>query len=315
MKLRVTTFNVENLFNRYAFLNEPWANRSYEKFIQAIGVVSIAGRQGDLVPEPTTIIQRNNTALAIEDAAPDILAVQEVENIETLRIFNDEFLSNYFGDIYLLEGNDPRGIDVGFMVRAKLEAKVTAIRSHMNEGVDGKAVVRKSAPNFGYVAENALFSRDCLEVDVDVAGKKLTFLVNHLKAQDQTSKSKERRAMQAKRVAEIVSQVSAAGRFPIVLGDCNAPPNDGSLDALLAHPDLKDPFPAGTWTHFYEAGREVSRLDYVLPHKSLHVEGTEIVKKGLSTKCKVYNGPRYPTIGPVHTEASDHCPTSIIVDL
>jgi hypothetical protein len=34
--ITVTTFNVENLFTRYAALNQPWDGRSYEKFVQAI---------------------------------------------------------------------------------------------------------------------------------------------------------------------------------------------------------------------------------------------------------------------------------------
>src|SRR2546422_2124577 len=99
MRLRITTFNVENLFNRYAFLDQPWENRAYEKFVQAIGVVSVASRAGDLVSEPITEIQRNNTAHAILDAQPDILATQEIENIYTLRNFNDSYLDNYFDRI------------------------------------------------------------------------------------------------------------------------------------------------------------------------------------------------------------------------
>jgi len=73
-------------------------------------------------------------------------------------------------------------------------------------------------------------------------------------------------------------------------------------------------------------GGEVSRLDYVLPHKSLVVDpvdvvaldaNTSIVRKGLSTKCHQYpmNLARYPTIGPVDTEASDHCPVIVTLEL
>src|SRR5262245_3814142 len=31
MKLKLTTFNLENLFNRYAILDTPWEERDYEK--------------------------------------------------------------------------------------------------------------------------------------------------------------------------------------------------------------------------------------------------------------------------------------------
>jgi len=51
----------------------------------------------------------------------------------------------------------------------------------------------------------------------------------------------------------------------------------------------------------------------VLSHKSLTVADTLVFRKGLSTKCKQYTRDRYPTIGPVHTEASDHCPLTVVL--
>jgi len=144
----------------------------------------------------------------------------------------------------------------------------------------------------------------------------LTLLINHLKAQDGTQQSVTRRTRQAERVAELVKVAVKDGKLPIVLGDLNVPPkSDTSLDALLKSPLLKDPFSPDTWTHYYVPDKKVSRLDYILPHKSLDVISTDIVRKGLTTKCKQYTGPRYSTIAQEHTEASDHCPASVVLEI
>jgi hypothetical protein len=140
--VRITTFNVENLFNRYALLDEPWENRDNEKLVMAVGLVSVASRAGDLVSYSTTEIQRNNTAQAILDAKPDILAVQEVENLYTLRNFNEQYLDNYFDRMVLIDGNDPRGIDVGLLLREGFEGRIVAMRSRGCAWHEGAAVVR-----------------------------------------------------------------------------------------------------------------------------------------------------------------------------
>src|SRR6266542_3431209 len=278
MKLRITTFNVQNMFNRYAFLDQPFTGRDFEQTVMATGVVSLASQQGDLVPYATTTIQRNNTALAIFDAQPDILAVQEIENIYTLRNFNEQYLSNYFGHVISLDGNDPRGIDTHIDEAANKKEMVS--RRYIGQ-LGGKAA---------YLAPNAIFSRDCLEVDVviekkDGTKKTLTLLVNHLKSQLGGKPSDERRLKQSTRVAAIVNENVAAGRLPVVLGDLNADAslkNGTSVHPLTKHPELQDPFglplkKTTTWTHFFDSGGgEVSRLDYVLPHKSLVVNPVEV---------------------------------------
>lgn len=321
-EVRVTTFNVENLFNRYAFLDQPFDGGGYEAFVRAIGLVSIANRKGELVPDATTTIQRNNTALAIEEARPDILAVQEVEDVYSLRIFNEEFLSRYFRQIVLVDGNDPRGIDVGFLVRDDFKGEILDFRTHVDDALPEKKVIRETLSPLGYIAKNAVFSRDCLEVDMKINGKVVTFLINHFKAQDQNVQaSADKRLRQSKRVSELVNAAVSHGRHPVVLGDLNVDATkvaDGSLEPLLTNSHLTDPFthhlPADEqWTHFYDSEKSVSRLDYTLVHKQLTVQGVEVVRKGLSTKCKKYQGPRFSGIGPVHTEASDHCPVTTII--
>ena len=321
MKLRVTTFNCENLFNRYAILDQPWENRSYEKMVEVVGLVSIASRAGDLASYATSDLQRNNTAQAILDCEPDILAVQEVENMYTLRVFNETFLDDYFDRMILIDGNDSRGIDVGFLMKTGLEAEVVGIRTHIDDAEQGKTIRRTAFLDKGYRVSGAIFSRDCLEVDVKFGGKVLTFLLNHFKAQDRTKASVVKRTAQAERVAELAKQAVAASKLPVVLGDLNADgKTDKSLDALKSSPVLADPFksiPAkDLWTHYFTFGKSVSRLDWILPHKSLSVSSPTILRNGLTMKAKqFYDGPRYPTIGLEGTEASDHCPTSVVIEI
>ena len=316
MSIRVTTFNLENLFNRYAFLDKPWNERNYEKTLAAYDVASIASRAGDLVKYEISDIQRNNTAHVILDAKPDILAVQEVENLYTLRIFNRKYLSDYFDRMLLIDGNDPRGIDVGFLVREGFAGEIVNVRTHVDEPSKGKNISRSASLDGGYRVAGAIFSRDCLEVDVRYKSQTLTFLVNHFKAQDREKASIERRKKQAERVAELVKWNAKEGRLPIVLGDLNVPPTqDGSLDPLLKLKLLKDHFSKETWTHYYDSERKVSRLDYILPDARLKAKAPEFVRKGLTKKCKQYTGERYPTIGIEHTEASDHCAVTLHLDV
>ena len=166
-----------------------------------------------------------------------------------------------------------------------------------------------------------IFSRDCLEVDIKVRDKIFTFLVNHFKAQDKKESSVQRRLKQAQTVADLARKAHDDRKFPIVLGDLNmdankpVTPGDKSLAPLLTANFLTNPFPVDTWTHYYVSGQEVSRLDYILIQKDLMVVDTQVIYKGLTTKCKQYTGERYPTTGPEHTEASDHCLTSVILEL
>ena len=246
----------------------------------------------------------------------------EVENLVALRNFNHLYLDDYFDRQILIDGIDPRGIDVGVLIRAGAELEVRDVRTHIDETVPGpggkkRPIVREARRGFGYMARDAVFSRDCLEVDVRVGGATLTLLANHLKAQDRGTTHVKRRRKQAERVAELVSENHARGNKPIVLGDLNVDTKlkDKSLDPLVKHKQLKDTDPSGDWTHYYASKKSVSRLDYILVDKTLDAGPVEIVRSGLTTKCKQFTGARFPTIGPEHTEASDHCPVVVEIDV
>lgn len=81
MNFRITTFNLENLYSRYLVLDDVQGREGAR--VQLVGVASLDAADR---PESQAITQsqRNNTARAILEAAPDVLAVQEVENLRWL---------------------------------------------------------------------------------------------------------------------------------------------------------------------------------------------------------------------------------------
>ena len=325
MKLKVTSFNCENLFGRYRLLDLPWDKRpsGYENRLQVFDVIALEpGRSGAIKPKEIAEVQRKTTANAILGAAPDILAVQEVENLPTLRMFNHIYCKNYFDRIVLADGNDARGIDVGLLLKKGLKAEIIATRLHFDEVIGGGYVPQTSRLST-QVTSKVIFARDCLEVDVKIKNTVYTFLVNHFKAQDGKPASTEKRIRQSTRVKELADNAFKEGKKPIVLGDLNIdvkqPDYDQSLDKLYKSTKLHDPFKnlpdEERWSHYYSSGRKVSRLDYVLVDKSLSVSGTEFFREGLTPHCKQYKGPRLKSMEGNDLEASDHCPTSVILDI
>ncbi len=336
MKIRLTTFNCENLFGRYRFLDKESAvdsaarKQDYTKSIQVYEVVALEGRKNTLKPKAIAEVQRTNTGAAILGAAPDILCVNEVENLATLRIFNSKYLKDYFDRIVLIDGNDSRGIDVGILIKRDLKVELENVRTHADEASPKGWLPGSNRLNTRILGA-AAFSRDCLEVDLKVESSSITLLLNHLKAQSINSKTKKdtsttKRLNQAKKVAAIAAEVRNRSRLPIVLGDLNKDSReagyDGSLDPLVKNDALYDPFPdfqpdTEIWSHYYSGDRKVSRLDYILVDTSLKssVKGAEYFRQGLTPKCKQYAGPWLKTLKKDGEEASDHCPTTVVLDL
>jgi endonuclease/exonuclease/phosphatase family metal-dependent hydrolase len=235
MKVTVGTFNLNNLFSRFNFSGAI-------KEIQSSGPSSamtvryeftdekdfrVRTYRGKLVkakdPDATTTIAARITAMNV-----DVLAVQEVEDIDVLREFNKTNLSSLYPFQVLIEGNDPRFIDVGLL--SKLP--IGAIASH-------QCTIHPENPS------ERVFSRDLLEVEIlkpDRSGVLFTLFNNHLKShfgdEDRGGQGKvendTRRGQQAEMIAEIVSKrMPSDGKF-IVVGDMNDPP-----DAIAIEPMLK----------------------------------------------------------------------------
>lgn len=331
--MRVAWFNVENLFTRYAFAQPDAEGLPYDRQVIAVGVTALERGAGSAGEGNVALagMQRDNTARVILDMEPDVLGVAEVENVEALRIFNQQYLSHYFDRIFLFGGNDGRGIDVGILVRKGFAAKVLGLRTHAHETLDpGRSVEwgvvsDESGPT--YLAKNALFSRDCLELDLEVGGRVVTFMANHFKSQGKGSRRDalspdDWRLRQATRVAELVRDAVSLGKLPIVFGDLNVDitnPQRGHTIAPLMNSGLVDAFgnaPAHeAWTHYFALAQDVSRLDYILHAPQLTVRKRAINHRGISLKCKQYRGERYPTVGYAHNAASDHAGLCVEFDL
>lgn len=173
---------------------------------------------------------------------PHIIGVQEVENLSTLRalaaaINRDarearELKPQY--EAYLEEGNDPGGIDVGFLVdRARVEV-IQVLQEGRGEQF------RSPAGQLEWLHDRpplVLRARSLFPADTE----SITVIVNHLRSlidiESATSgpRVRAKRAEQAESLASLVSRRLSADRDQrlLVIGDFNAGEfNDGYVDLL-----------------------------------------------------------------------------------
>lgn len=204
----------------------------------------------------------------------DVLAVQEVEDIDTLKQFNREYLRGLYRHVALIEGNDPRLIDLGILSKLPMGA----ITSWQKE-------VHQSNPSI------PVFGRDLLEVEIlneDRSSRLFTLYINHLKSHyvpyakdpaEGEDKNNMIRSRQSETVAKIIkSRIAQNDRF-IVLGDMNdhydspylKPFTDdiqlGLVNALTnpqeTRPAKKDnpPPPSTAWTYRYKPRGQPARYE------------------------------------------------------
>ena len=293
---RLATFNVENLFARFKF------NKGINAQDAIKGGWTAEQTSFDLAsPEAKTI-----TGKAILETEADIICLQEVENLDALKRFRTRYLGGSKAYRFALEidGNDPRFIDVA--VLSKHPIVHARSYAHLREG------------------RSALFSRDCLEVDVLVDSEPLTLFVQHYKSMmGGRSETRARRVVQVNKTMEIVKdrfgQTPGDDRW-VVLGDSNdymetdaegTPAIDtivnwDQVENVVARRPTDD-----QWTHYFDDRNKYSQLDYVLPSTALagaSAAEPQILRMGLPKRATRYTGPRFDDVGEDHPKASDHCP-------
>lgn len=297
--------------NRGDFLKQP----------QSGDVEIVAGGRGDWIgwvelnKEMVDETATRMTARVITELAPDAIGVVEAENRPALARFNNELLGRRFGHIMLIDGNDPRGIDVGLMTVPGVS--IESIRSH----VDDPDPERPGKP---------LFSRDCAVYELGTpGGRRLWVLVNHLKSQSFTSGDPDPlRRRQAERVLAIYNGLRAAGaEFVAVIGDLNKgpPPQFPTLEPLLGpQSPLVDAsgrpgFDAGPRPGTFQSCSLRNKLDYILlsPELAASMTGGGIFRMGLWGNPGNVNPPAqwdlFPEITEAKHAASDHA--AVFVDL
>lgn len=335
-RLTVGTFNTENLFVYHRLRKNGMDLRFKDRPVSLknlgykdIGARATAMETGFWVEKA----QRKTTARAIVFDRPNIVALQEIEGLETLRKFRGEFMNKIKVDgKYLrypyslsIDGNDKLLIDVGVLS----QLPIADIRTHM-------FTMRKAGKT-----EVPVFPRDCLEVDFGLngtSGQILTLYVNHFTSR-LSDKTGAKRRFQAREVVRIIRErfgPNLDGGDFIVCGDLNDTPSDPGLaplyDPSLGLHDVLAKVPAAErWTHFYydDKGhpRKLAQLDHFLVSPSLWQKNDNgskisvtIEKRGLLQTIRDWpiskTGPlpKKPFDGVTRkpgTEGSDHCPVYV----
>jgi endonuclease/exonuclease/phosphatase family metal-dependent hydrolase len=187
MRLRIATFNVENLASRNSF-----GPRQRPDTAPALSLFDFPRPEARESVERSMAValeddKRDLTALAIAETRADILALQEVDNLGVLQAFFANYVHRVsdlrYGHFKLVSGNDPRGIDVAFGMRKGLaDPKAVSVRSHHETTFGELDLHSDDLADFGIAPGDRVFNRDCLEVSVDFGDRDLTLFICHFKA-------------------------------------------------------------------------------------------------------------------------------------
>jgi endonuclease/exonuclease/phosphatase family metal-dependent hydrolase len=282
MKITVGTFNLNNLFSRYNFqaeitaLHEAAAPPIAGQFTYAFGpndLLKLRTYGGRLVKAKDTA-DTGLIAARIKRMNLDVLAVQEVEDIDTLREFNRTQLGGMYPHVLLIEGNDPRMIDVGLLSRYPIGGLTSWQRA-----------THPAAP------DQLVFSRDLIEVEIwnkQRSTRLFTLYNTHLKSkfiavgedpEEGEAAANERRRRQAETVGRIIkTRMRPDSRF-ILVGDMNDSPQSEYLRGFVQDAELKlvnalaapketrparadTPMPTSTaWTHRYKPANQPAQYE------------------------------------------------------
>lgn len=229
-ELKLASLNVRNLFDGF---DDPYT------------------RDESTPEKPRAELER--LAETIRDVNADVLALQEVESRGCLQRFLDKFLDDMgYRHVVLVEGNDPRGIDVGLVSRVP----VGRVVSHAQLRFDPE--VQQAGTN--------RFQRDLLCVEIRPPGKENFHVwVVHLKSQSGPEDAEPIRLSEARQIRLLVERrcaEDAQARF-VICGDFN---DDFASPAVQTIVGAKAPHLAAPFDTIPRAERITYSQD---PHRSM----------------------------------------------
>ena len=191
-------------------------------------------------------MKKISMAIRVFMKMPDVIGIIETENLAALKRLaqkiNDDATAsgkpNPKYEAYLIEGNDPRGIDSGFLVKSS-RVKVVEVKQL---GKDDKFKNPKTGDEDTLNDRTPLMLRASIEDAKTNKPFEFTIVVNHLKSflgvddpKDGGARVRLKRKLQAEFLAKFVQerQTANADERLILLGDFNAYQfNDGIGDSI-----------------------------------------------------------------------------------
>jgi endonuclease/exonuclease/phosphatase family metal-dependent hydrolase len=240
--LRVGQYNVENMFDD---VDDP--------------------NKADDDMEPKSEASLRAVADTLKKVDADVVALEEVENLEVLKDFLDSYLPGMYPNVTLVEGNDERGIDVAFVSKFP----ITREESHKDD--------RFPVPNTN---EPGSFRRDLMEVTVQIPnGPSVDLYATHLKAHSGGQPADDLRLAEATQIRKIVAEDQRADpdRFRIVFGDMNDTPPTPPIQQLTKPGEghLNDALDGKPWSErdsHPTSGKPRRQIDFILYSDNLKEE-------------------------------------------
>lgn len=208
--------------------------------------------------DPGYKAHRAEIANVVDTLRPDVFMLQEVESQTVLDALNAD-LAKPFAFTKLIDGNDPRGVDVAILSDVAFDKVV----SHKSDKFLKQGT---SSPTYSY-------SRDCLEVHMTVNGRHLVLLGVHFKSKDNDDPDKRLAEAQHTRVIANGLAKADPSAAILILGDFNDAPGSATMNTIMNGTppflEVADAVPANDrWTYKY--GGKVFLIDHIMANPIAH---------------------------------------------